>query len=409
MRYRRLLAMFAFMCAASTHAADWPRYHGPDNNGISKETGLLKSWPEGGPKILWQKPLGIGYSSISVARGRVYTMYQDAQKQYVACFDEKTGNELWKAPTGPIFDAYDNHDGPRCTPTVDGDFVYALDGNGELVCLRAADGKVKWQENILKMAGAPNISWGMAQSPFIVGDKLILNPGGRECEFVALNKNDGKIVWKSGGGTAGYSTPVLATIGGVEQLVFFSGRQIAGVRLTDGKVLWTWPWKTGADVNAASPIVLGDMVFVSSDYNKGATVIRIDLAQPQPASQVWFNHNLECHFNTPILMDGCLYGYKGNNTGVLKCLDFKTGAQKWSDDDGEMPNKGQLTWADGLYYILGQRGDMALARLTPQGFQKLGTMKISPGNERWAPLAIANGKLFMRDDKQIYCLDIKAK
>ncbi|MCE5230737.1 PQQ-like beta-propeller repeat protein [bacterium] len=404
---RYLITLVAIVWASSVCAEDWPRYHGPDNNGISKETGLLKKWPDGGPKILWTKPLGTGYSSVSVAKGHVYTMYQDAQKQYVVCFDEKTGNKLWETPTGPIYDARDAHDGPRATPTVDGDFVYAIDGNGEIVCMKAAGGNIVWQKNMLKMAGAGNITWGIAQSAFIVGEKLFVNPGGNNgMAFMALNKKDGSIAWKSGNGLAGYATPVVADFGGVKQLVFAAGKQVAGVRMDDGKILWSFPWVTRHDVNAASPIVMGDMVFVSSGYHHGSTVYKIDMSKPNPAEKVWQNTSIQAHFGTPILMDGYLYGYRDMD---LTCVDFKTGATKWFDEEGAMPPKGQLTYADGLYYILGENGLMILARLTPERFEKISQMDISPGSERWAPLAIANGRLYMRDNKQLFCLDIKAK
>lgn len=408
MTYRFLFALLLLVCAVSTQAADWPRYHGPDNNGISKETGLLKSWPAGGPKIIWQKPIGFGYSSISVANGRVFTMFQDDENQYVVAFDEKTGEQLWKAPTGRkyIDPRNDGHDGPRCTPTVDGKFVYALDAHGEVVCLNFSDGKPVWHENILTLAGAKNIRWGMAQSPFIVGKMLILNPGGNGATYMALDKTNGKVIWKSGNGGAGYSTPVLAKIGGVEQLVFAAGQEVAGVSPKDGKVLWTFPFVNNSRVNAASPIVMDDMVFASSGYRRGSIMLKIDMSNAaQPVTKLWDNRNLECHFGTPILMDGMLYGYKQTD---LTCVDFKTGQPKWVDTT-EMPSKGQLTYADGLYYALGEAGEMALAKLTPQGIEKAGSMEISPGRERWAPLVVANGRLFMRDDKQIYCLDIKAK
>lgn len=403
----RLIALIAFVFIVSARAEDWPRYHGPDNNGISRETGLLKSWPAGGPVRLWTAPLGQGYSSISIAGGRVYTMFQDKANQFVVAFDEKTGKELWKQPIGPIYDANDSHDGPRATPTVDGDFVYAIGGNGELVCVRAADGKPVWQKNILKLAGSANITWGISQSAFIVGEMLFVNPGGNNnSAFMALSKKTGETIWKSGNGLEGYSTPVVSNAGGVEQVVFAAGKEVAGVRMKDGKVLWSFPWVTKYDVNAASPIAWEDMVFVSSGYRHGATVVKLDMTKPNPVTKLWVNQNIQAHFGTPILMDGVLYGYRDQ---ILTCIDYKTGSPKWSDGEREFPTKGQLTYADGLYYILGEKGTMVLAELTPKGPRKISEYEISPGAERWAPLAIANGRLYMRDEKQLYCMDIKAK
>lgn len=407
MKIRHLVALIAILFVTSARAEDWPRYHGPDNNGISKETGLLKSWPAGGPTKLWTAPLGIGYSSIAIANGRVYTMYQDAEKQYVVAFDEKTGKPLWKTATGPIYDARDAHDGPRGTPTVDGEFVYVLDGNGELMCANVADGKPVWQKNILKLAGSANITWGISQSPFIVGEMLFVNPGGdNNSAFMAINKKNGETIWKIGNGLEGYSTPVVSKAGGIEQLVFAAGKEVAGVRMKDGKVLWSFPWVTKYDVNAASPIAWEDMVFVSSGYRHGAKLVKLDMSKPNPVVPIWENSSIQAHFGTPILMDGYLYGYREQ---ILTCVDYKTGTVKWVDEERELPGKGQLTYAEGLYYILGEKGTMVLAELTPKGAKKISEYEISPGSERWAPLAIANGRLYMRDEKQLYCMDIKAK
>lgn len=403
MKFRFLIALVAVVWASYVQAADWPRYHGPDNNGISKETGLLKEWPEGGPKVLWTQTLGQGYSSVAVAKGRVYTMFQNAEGQHVVAFDEKTGNQLWKFRTGPIWNDPNGKHGTRATPTVDGDRVYALDTNGEFVCLSADKGEKIYQQNILTMANAPNIKWGMAQSPFIVDDIVYFNPGGKGAAFMALEKKSGDVVWKSGDAIAGYSTPVRATIGGIDQLVFAAGKEIVGVQRSDGKILWSYPWETSYNVNAASPIVVGDMVFVSSGYKHGAILIKVDPAK-RSADKVWENKTIQAHFGTPVLIDGYLYGYKEQD---LTCVDFKTGQDKWVDE--EAPGKGQITIADGLAYILGEEGEMILAELSPSGCKKISSMRISPSADRWAPLTIANGRLYMRDDKQIYCLDIKGK
>jgi outer membrane protein assembly factor BamB len=388
-------------------AADWPHYLGPDYDGMSRESGLLKTWPEDGPKVLWETPIGIGYSSFAVADGRAFTMFQDDGGQYVVALDEKDGHELWRYQTGPIFTDYTNHNGPRATPTVDGDLVYAIDGSGVTVCLQAADKKEIWKKNILELAGAENATWGISQSPFISGDVVIVNPGGdQDSAFMALNKKTGDVIWKSGKGVSGYATPVAFKSGGVEQFVILTNESLVGVAAKDGKVLWSHPWKNQSDVNAANPIVLDDMIFISSGYGMGSAVIQVDLAATPPVKEVWRSRTLMCHFGTPLLIDGCLYGT--NNARVV-CADFKTGAVKWQDTARVLPSKPQITRADGLFYLLGEKGTLALAKMDPEKCEKVSEVAIMPGNDRWAVPVVANGRLFLRDDKKAYCLDIKAQ
>lgn len=403
-RYLALLGMLLAMSVA--RAEDWPRFRGPDNNGISKEKGLLQSWPAGGPKILWTAPLGKGYSSMAVAAGRVYTMYQDDRNQYAIAFDEKSGKFLWKTATGPIYTCGTSHNGPRATPTVEGERVYALDGNGVAVCLNVADGKEIWKKNILELASVENIEWGMAQSPFIHGDKILFNPGGRNAAFMALDKKTGNVIWKNGNGIiAGYATPVISKAGGVEQIVFLTGREMTGVRPGDGAVLWSYPWVSMYNLNATSPIVWDDMVFVSAGNSHGAAVIKLDMKNASnPVAEQWNSSALVCHFQLPIMVGDHIYGNKMSDPA---CTD-RNGKTKW-EDNGSLPSKCQMTYAEGLFYLYGEGGTIALARLTPTGAEKLGEMNISPGSQRWALPVVANGHLYVRDDKQLYCLDVKAK
>ncbi len=413
MMYRYLALLGIVLTAGVARAEDWPRFRGPDNNGISKEKGLLQAWPAGDPKILWTAKLGYGFSSMAVSQGRIYTMYQDKIEgdgaQYVTCLDEKTGKPLWPAPvkTGPYFyDSRDRFHGPRSTPTVEKDRVYALDALGNAVCLNAADGKLVWARNILELTGGVNNKWGMAQSPFIYGDTVIFISGG-SCSslFIALNKNTGETVWKCAeGGIGAYDTPVLARIGGVEQLVWVTGDLLVGLNPKDGKILWRYPWNSTNDLNSVSPLVWDDKAFVSGGYWHAGEAARIDPGKAN-ATRLWQNEDLTCYMQLPILLGDCIYGF---NMQVAACVDVN-GATKWREN--ELPAQSQLIYADGLFYIWHQSGTFTLARLSPSGAQILGSMDVAPGNHNWSIPALANGRLYLRsyDAQQVYCIDVKAK
>lgn len=410
MMYRYLALLGIVLTMSAARAEDWPRFRGPDNNGISKEKGLLQSWPAGGPKIVWTTKLGLGFSSMAISQGRIYTMYQNDDGQFVTCLDEKTGKPVWAAPvkTGPVFiDNRDHYHGPRSTPTVEKDRVYALDANGIAVCLNAADGKPIWTKNILELTGGANNKWGMAQSPFIYGDTVIFISGG-SCSnlFIALNKTTGATVWKCGeGGIGAYTTPVISKAGGVEHLVWVAGDQMVGLRPTDGKILWKYPWISTNDLNSVSPLVWDDKAFVSGGYYHGSAVVKIDMSKPA-ATEVWQNDNLQCYMQQPIVLGECIYGF--TMRGGATCLDLN-GNLKWRE--GDLPAQSQMLHADGLFYIWHQRGTFTLAKLSPSGAEVLGSMEVAHGSHSWSIPALANGRFYGRsyDTQQVYCIDVKAK
>lgn len=409
-RYLALLGIILAMSAA--RAEDWPRFRGPDDNCISKEKGLLQSWPSGDPKILWSAKLGLGFSSMAISQGRVYTMYQESERsgdQFVTCLDEKTGKPLWPAPvkTGPFFyDSRDYYHGPRSTPTVEKDRVYALDANGIAVCLNAADGKLIWSKDILALTGGANNKWGMAQSPYIYGDMVLFISGG-SCSnlFIALNKLTGETVWKCNeGGIGAYTTPVISKAGGVEHLVWVAGDQMVGLNPKDGKILWKYPWESTNDLNAVSPLAWDDKAFVSGGYYHAGEAVKIDMSK-STATRLWQNRSLTCYMQQPILLDGHIYGF---DMQIAACVDVN-GNTKWRE--GDLPAQSQMVYADGLFYIWHQSGTFTLARLTPSGAQILGSMDVASGSHSWSIPALANGRLYVRsyDTQQVYCIDVKAK
>ena len=253
-----LPSIVALLCLAgqvmAQANANWPQWRGPNRDGISKETGLLKQWPEDGPPLAWKaKGAGAGYSSFSIANGKLYTMGLRGDREYVVAFDVATGKEAWATAHGGAF-RNDRGDGPRGTPTVDGDRVYALGGDGDLSALDARTGKIVWTKNVLKEFGGSNITWGISESPLVLGNKLLVNAGGQGASIVALNKNDGSVIWKSQNDRAGYSSAIPLTLNGLTQVVFFTGRRAVGLDANDGRLLWEYAKPSNRTANAATPI-----------------------------------------------------------------------------------------------------------------------------------------------------------
>lgn len=393
-------------------AEDWPEWRGPRRDGIYRETGLLKQWPEGGPKQLWTAPLGEGYSCFAVADGRVFTLYQAEGEQRLIALDEKTGDKLWEKKTGVgYFNRFGN--GPRSTPTVDGDRVHALDAMGNLLCAKAETGDIVWSQNILKEYGAPNLKWAVSMSPLVDGPRLIVNPGKSDgSSVVALDKMTGKVIWRALDDLAGYSSPKIREIDGVRQLLVFTGQAIVGLTPEEGRELWRHPWRTKHDVNAATPIVKDDTVFITSGYNHGCALLAIDKDDPTtPAKVVWESRGIRGQFSTPVLIDGHLYGF---DEKILTCVEYATGRQIWKQRrHGEtLFGKGSLLYADGLFYILTEQGaTVMLARLSPEpdGLEVVSQVEGLVGPKCWTMPVIANGRLYLRDEAKMICLDVKAK
>ena len=379
-------------------AADWPNWRGPNYNGISSETGWSATWPKDGPKVLWKATLGTGFCSIAVSGGRAYTMGNIKDKDILYCFDANTGNQIWKQPYPcPLFDK--NHEGgPSATPTVDGDSIYTFSKNGDALCFKADTGKIVWQKNLPKELGIKFPTWYFSSSPFVAGNLIILNAG---AAGVALNKADGSLVWKNGDGPPGYATAVPFTMGNEKCVAFAGCNEVMGVVAATGKVLWRFPWKTDYDINPADTIISGDTVFVSSGYNHGCALLKIE---GDKVTDVWRNKNMRNHFNSCVLWEGYFYGF---DESELKCLDFKTGAVKWSQ--GGL-GKGSLMVADGKLIILSERGKLVIAPASPDGFKELAGAQILKG-KCWTMPVLANGKIYARNnpDGQLVCVDVSGK
>ncbi|MCA1618776.1 MAG: PQQ-like beta-propeller repeat protein [Acidobacteria bacterium] len=398
--------VLSLLCAAGSAAqtpAEWPQWRGPNRDGLSKETGLLKQWPETGPPLAWKATgAGRGYSSLSASKGRLYTMGLRGEREFVVAFDFKTGKEVWATPHGSAF-RNDRGDGPRGTPTVDGDRVYALGGSGDLSALDAATGKVVWTMNVLQKFGGSNITWGISESPLVVGAKLLVNPGGPGASVVALNKRDGSLVWKSQSDRAGYSSGIPVTVGGKTQVVFFTHSRGLGLDLETGALLWDYPKAANQTANAATPVVRGNRVWISSDYGNGGGLVEIK-ADGKSASEVYFTREMRNHHSSSVLIGDHLYGFSG---GILTAMKFDTGEVAWKD---RSVGKGSLVYADGLLYLLSENGVVGLAEATPEGYREKGRFRIPQDSlPTWAHPIVAGGHLFLRDQDTIYAYDLRAK
>ena len=405
---RRLLAPLAVLCLlvagvvclagakAPGPAAAWPHWRGPDRNGISRETGWRTDWPKDGPKKLWQARVGVGFSSISVRDGRVYTMGHAKGIDTVYCLNADTGGVIWKHPyrceTGR------SHPGPRATPTLEGDAAYAFSRAGHIMSLDVTTGKPNWSKNIQQELKTRPARWGLSGSPLVVGKLLVLNAGKGG---VALDKATGKVVWKlESQGGPGYSSPVLFRAGERQCVALMGGREIVAAALADGKVLWRHPWTPSFPNNCADPIFSGDKVFVSSAYSAGCAVLRFE---GDAAKVVWKNDQMSNHFSSCVLLDGMLYGFDGDvrRRSSLKCIEFATGKVKW-----DTRLKGSLLAGDGKLVILTTSGELIVAAASAEGYKALARAKVLSG-KCWTPPVLAGGRIYCRSHEgELVCLDL---
>ncbi len=384
-------------------ADDWAQWRGGNRDGISPETGLLKSWPEAGPKLLWKATgLSEGFSAVAVSKGKLYTQGQRGDKEYVMAFEEATGKKLWEVEAGGSYRERRGN-GPRGTPTIEGDRLWALSADGTLVCLETGTGKKVWTVQILEKFKGDVPHWGISESPLVDGDKLIVTPGGSDGGVVALEKKTGKTIWKSKeDDPAAYSSPIVVQVGKIRQYVVFNARAVVGLNATTGELLWRYDKVTNRTANIATPIISGDHLFVSSDYGTGCALLRIDSATGK-ASEVYFSREMKNHYSSSVLVGDHLYGF---NSTVLTAMNLKSGEVAWRD---RTVGKGSVTYADGHLYVYGERGGVALVEATSGGYKEKSRFAIPPGEfNTWTPPVIANGRLYLREQDTLYAFQIRA-
>jgi outer membrane protein assembly factor BamB len=400
-----LLIVSSAVCSVAQSVGEWPQWRGPNRDGISTETGLLKQWPAGGPPLVWKaKGAGRGYSSMAISGGRLFTMGVRGDKEYLIALDVATGQEVWATPHGAVY-RDDRGDGPRGTPTIDGNKGYALGANGDLSCFDTTTGRLLWTMNVLKKFGGSNINWGISESPLVLGEKVLINPGGPGASIVALNKKDGSVIWKSQSEPAGYSSAINVEAGGVNQVVFFTSRRAVGLDVRDGKLLWQYERPANDVANVATPVARANRVFISSDYGVGGGLVEIKATDNGVrADEVYFTREMRNHHSTSVLVGDYLYGF---SSSILTAMRFDTGEIAWRD---RSVGKGSLVYADGNLYCFSENGVVGLVEATPSGYREKGRFTIQQGSlPTWTHPVIAGGRLYIRDQDTIYAYDIKAK
>ncbi len=386
---------------------DCPQWRGPRRDGVSLETGILTHWPAEGPKLLWQAPSGRGYASLAISRGRVFTVVQDRDVDYEVglCLDALTGHTLWtfRYPCVRIFP--DHGVGPRATPTVDDERVYMIGAGGIFHCLHAATGEMLWRHDLAAEFGETQSSlayWGHCCSPIVEGRLVITETRGQLGDVAAFDKHTGQLVWKSLPDPAGYSSPIAVTLAGVRQVVFFTGSGLVGLSVEDGKLLWRYPWETNDCCNIATPVAVDQYFFISSGYDRGCALLEITKQGDGAwrAVPVYSHKRMRCHFSSPVLYHGFLYGFDNE---FLTCMDFRTGKIQWKQRGFA---KGSLFIADGHLIILGEDGNLAIAEANSEAYRQSSSFLFSQ-QRCWSVPVLAAGRLYVRDQEHIGCYDLK--
>jgi len=399
----------ALVFTLSVCAGEWPQWRGPKRDGHSEDTGLLKEWPAGGPPLLWKtNGIGGGYSSVSVDNGKIFTMGDRADSSFLHALDLR-GKPLWSAKVGKPGGG-GGYPGPRCTPTVDGERVYALGQYGDLVCVEAASGKEIWRKNLAKDFAGQVGGWGYSESPLVEGEQIICTPGGMQGTLLALNKKTGVKTWQSYQFTdhAEYSSPIVAEIGGVRQYIQLTGDSVAGVAADTGKLLWRAS-RRGSTAIIPTPVFYRDHVYVTSGYGVGCNLFKINSTGSSfKAQEVYSNKVMDNHHGGVVLVGEHIYGYSDGKGWV--CQNFMTGEMVWND---KKLGKGSISYADGHFYLRseGSKGTVALIEASPEGYRERGRFDQPnrSGKESWPHPVIAGGKLYLRDQDLLLCYDLQSK
>jgi outer membrane protein assembly factor BamB len=402
-------------------AGNWPQWRGPHRDGVSTDTGLLTTWPAGGPPKAWTaNGLGAGLSSVAVVGGRIYTMGDRRDGQYVIALSEDAGKEIWATRVGGRH--VDEYGGPRSTPTVDGALLYVVDTDGDVVCLETATGKERWRRSLTRdFGGRMSSSWMFAESPLVDGDRVVVTPGAQKAIIVALDKTTGKDIWRAtlprignkGLDGAAYSSIVISNGGGVKQYVQLVGRGVIGVRASDGWFMWGNNEVANETASIPTPVVKDDYVFATSGYSSGGAVI-LQLAgdgngRVNATQRRWFQANeLQVHHGGSVLVNGVIYGGQGHNNGFPFALDLATGRLLWERVRGAGTGSAAVTAADGHLYFRYEDGTMALIALNPKQYELKSTFAIpNVRNPSWSHPVVTGGRLYLREQDALHVYSIK--
>jgi outer membrane protein assembly factor BamB len=388
-------------------AADWPQWLGPQRDGVAPETGLVTTWPDKGPPLVWEAKVGEGFSGPVIAGERLIMFQREGDKEVVQCLDAVSGKPQWKFdyPTHYV-DPYSKGNGPRSTPAISGKRVYTLGAEGALHAVDLETGKKIWGRNINDDYAVPESFFGVATSPLVMDDLLLINVGGKNAGILAFNTADGKERWKATSDGASYSSPVVTTINGQRLGVFFTRAGVALLDPATGKSRYQKRWRSrnDASVNAATPLVIGDLLFFSSSYETGALLLKVG---KQEVEEVWSNDDsMSNHFSTCLVYQDHLYGFHGRQeTGAaLRCVELKTGKVMWTKD---RYGCGSMVLAQGHAFVLTEDGDLVSVELSPQAYGEKARASVLVNRPVRAHLAVANGKLYARDAKRLVCWNIQ--
>ena len=385
---------------------EWSQYRGPNRDGVAVSNVSIKAWPQGTqPFQVWKKPIGEGFSGIAMAGDLFLTAFSDDNNEFLSGFERTTGREVWRTTLGKKFEE-EMGNGPRSTPTIDGDFAYMLDSNGGLFCVNIKSGKQVWKVSLTDDFKISRPRRGFSTSPLILDETLIIHGGGKNSAFIGLNKNTGKTLWQTGESIAGHSSPFTALINNVEQSVFTISRIVEkngerqildeAVSLSsDGKVLWRGP--SLSQIIAMPVFVPPDKVFISSSVEKGCLLIQV--LSDGKIETIWHNKEMRNHFNSSVYYKNHIYGF---SSSTLKCLEAETAQRKWSKRGF---GKGSLIIADEKLLVLSDRGKLAIIEASPKGYKELARAQVIEGKS-WTSPTFADGKIYLRNQKEMACYDL---
>jgi len=410
------LVVTCLLALASASAADWPQWRGPNRNGVSQEKGLRKEWPKEGPPLLWKATgIGKGYSTPAVLGDRLYLDGSEGvDNEFVEALAVKDGAKIWSTRLGAVGIPKQQPNFPtaRSTPTVENDFLYALGSDGDLVCAGTASGKIKWKKSLGTDFGGKPGHWAYAESPLVDGDTLVCTPGGRQATIVALNKKTGEVLWKCPlpeGDDAAYSSAIIVEVGGIKQYVQLLQKGLVGVDAKTGKFLWRYSKPVSVfDANIPTPVAGDGIVFAgAAGTGGGAVKLKGEDSKFDP-EQLYFGPKYPTAIGGAVKVGNVLYGTTGQ---ALECLEFATGQIKW-DDRSIAP--ASICYADGLLYLHGESGDVALVEASPDGYHEKGRFapndqpaKANAMEKAWAYPVVANGRLYIRDHESLWCYNVK--
>ncbi len=420
MSIRTLLLVVATTIPSLAAEPDWPQFRGPKRDGVSPDTGLLKSWPENGPPLAWKaEGVGDGFSSVAVVGDKVLTMGDEDDSCFIFAVSRKDGHKLWRAKIGRSGGG-GGYPGPRCTPTVNGGLVYALGQHGDLVCVSLANGKERWRVNLPKDFKGSSGGWQYAESPLVDGEKLVCTPGGKEATMLALDKKTGKVIWKGytpDGESAGYSSIMVSNAGGTKQYVTLTSKGVVSFKASDGKMLWRYGATRDrfADNTANIPtVVLMDnpnRIFAAAGYGRGAGLVQLASAGGKiNTKEIYWNEKLNNKHGGVIRVGNYLYGDR-DDSGRIWCADAKTGKVMWTrKDDSEGGGSASLVYADGMFYVRFQNGWVALVSADPKAYKLVSTFRVPNGSGNcWSHPVVIGGKLHVRERDMIWCYDVAQK